>query len=291
MDNKELWNKLDPSIPNQGLYLIRNGREIGYPDWYGARPYKYDHLNYIRGEIRFDSCLDRYFGIGHNKSKAYPQDVVLDAIKAKVSKIISAAYQEHDRRRNMGTQPTDSGSETAKKIYESGKSLIKTKIEIEKGRSHEKRKEIAKEELEKELFEKIDNDPTIPKEKKDLKKEIIKKILEDKYGRGIIIASDGPNAPIFRVEFADGKQIIMINGNHRFYEYVYEPATRDQYAYPLVDLVFYVLAEIRSSAEDDQTLIDLFDEIISLFSRKYGAMLSQKEFSEVIAAAREEKES
>ncbi len=288
MDNKELWNKLDPSIPKQGLYLIRNGREIGYPDWYGARPYKYDHLNYIRGEIRFDSCLDRYFGIGHNKSKAYPQDVVLEAIKQRVSKIISAAYQEHERRRNARTEPKDTGSEAAKRIYESGKSKIKTKIEIEKGRKPEGKKEIATEELEKELFNKIDNDPTIPKNKKELKKDIIRRILEDKYGRGVIVSSDGPNAPIFRVAFANGKQIIMINGNHKFYEHVYEPATKDPYAYPLVDLVFYVLAEIRESAEEDQTLIDLFDEIINIFSRKYGAMLNQKEFSEVIATAKEE---
>lgn len=288
IDNKELKDQLNPQIPTQGLYLIRNGREIGTPDWYGAVAYKYDHYNYIRGEIRFDSCLDSFFGIGHNKSRAYPKDVVLEAIKEKVSKIIAMAKAEHVRRRKEKHQPTDSGSEMAKKIYESNKSLTKTKLEIEKGKPVEKKKPVAKQELEKELHEKVDKDPTIPSEKKESKKKLISKILEDKYGRGVIISSDGPNAPIFRVEVADGKQIIMINGNHKFYEYVYEPSTRNPYAYPLVDLVFYVLAEIRESTDEDSDLLQLFDKIINVFSRKYGSMLGQKEFAEVIAAASEE---
>lgn len=291
IDSKDMQKKLDIGMPAQGLYLIRNEREINNrPDWYGARTYKYDHLNYIRGEIRFDSCLDKLFGIGHNKSKAYPKDSILDAIKNKVSARVAAALVEHLRKRKQKLEQDTGGNEMAKKIFESAVSTIKSKLEVQKGKGEIKKVPIAKEELERELFEKIDKDQTITDEKKSKKKEIIRKILEDKYGRGIIITNDGATAPIFRVEIVNGKQIIMINGAHKFYEYVYEPATRDLYAYALMDLVFYILSEIKENI-DDQTFIDLFDEIINIFSRKYGSMLGQKEFAEVIAAASKEEES
>jgi hypothetical protein len=291
IDSKDMQKKLDIGMPAQGFYLIRNKREINNrPDWYGARSYKYDHLNYIRGEIRFDSCLDKLFGIGHNKSKAYPKDSILDAIKNKVSTRVSAALTEHLRKRRQKMEADTGGNEMAKKIFESAKSTIKGKIEVQKDKGKTEKKPIQEEELEKELFEKIDKDPTINEEKKNKKKEAIRKILEDKYSRGIIVTNDGATAPIFRVEIVNGKQIIMVNGAHKFYEYVYEPATRNLYAYPLVDLTFYILSEIRENI-DDQTFIELFDEIINIFSRKYGSMLGQKEFSEVIAAASEEETS
>ena len=100
------------------------------------------------------------------------------------------------------------------------------------------------------------------------------------------IVSDGPSAPIFRIEYAYGKRLILLNSDHNFYEYVYEIAAESKYFHPLIDLLFYAFADVRDQLGDEKYNF-VFDEIMKRFSNRYGALLNTKEVAEILTTLKE----
>lgn len=284
-------NKLDIGMKTQGLYLVRNGREVDNPQWFETARQKEDWKNYIRGEIRFDSNLDWFFGIGHNKNRAFPKDIVLDKLKEKVKPIISTAVSEHKKIVSQRKEDKKrEGSRLAKKIHEDATQFFipDEKLEIT-DKTIKKRKKKTKEELKEELLQKIDNSPILTERTKKIRKKIVEDMFEGKIKGDIIISNDGASAPIFRTETVNGKRIIMVNGDHKFYEHIYEPVMDNVYANTMIDLAFHSLADVRDGLGDDK-FVEIFEQIIARFSRRYGVMFNQKHFIEALSYLESEKE-
>ena len=286
-------NKLKIGMKTQGFYLVRNEREVDNPQWFSTANQKEDWKNYLRGEIRFDSKLDWFFGIGHNKNRAFPKDIVLDHLKQKVTPIIKTAVNEHKRvvsQRKEQEQENRKGRELAKKIHEDSNQFFipDKKLEISEEGSKPRKKK-TKEELKHNLLEKVENSPALTERMKKTRKEMIEDMFEGKLSGDTLISNDGATAPIFRTEVVDGKRIIMVNGDHKFYEHIYEPSMDNIYANTMIDLALYSLADVKDGLGDPR-FVEIFEQIIARFSRKYGVMFNQKHFLEALSYLESEKD-
>jgi len=287
--NPELRDKLKIGMRNQGLHLIRNGREIDNPQWYNVQTQKIDHLNYIRGEVRFDSRLDKFFGIGHNKSKAFPKEIVLEKLKEMVGPLVSAALTEHRRRVQQRKEAEEGGMEAAKKVSEEVKESTipdeKLTEEEVKTPASTRKKPSNKDEVKKEILEQIENNPTISPEVKQIRKKKIEELFEGKYKEAIVLTNTGPTSPIFQITYVDGgKRAIMLNADHKFYEHIYEPSMSNRASRLLIEIALYSLADTREGLGDEKFMA-IFDEIIGRFSRRYGSMLNHQDVIAIISEA------
>ncbi len=294
--NPELRDKLKIGMRNQGLHLIRNGREIDNPQWYNVQTQKIDHLNYIRGEVRFESRLDKFFGIGHNKSKAFPKDIVLEKLKKMVGPLVSAALTEHRRRVQQKREAEEGGMESAKKVHEEVKKAIipdekLTEEELEVAKSTRKKKSSKKKEIKEEILKQIDDNPAISPEVKKIRKKKIEELFEGKYKEAIILTNTGPSSPIFQITYVDGgKRAIMLNADHKFYEHIYEPSMSNRDSRLLIEVALYSLADTREGL-GDENFMAIFDQVVDRFSRRYGSMMNHSDVIAILSEARKLKDS
>ena len=81
-------------IKNQGFYLMRSNRQIARAITLGLYT-RNAHYNFLRGEISFPACLDRFFGIQTNKSRYSLKDGLKDRIKEAMKGVISQMDDEY----------------------------------------------------------------------------------------------------------------------------------------------------------------------------------------------------
>jgi hypothetical protein len=85
-------NPIEPNVPNQGIYVLRNNRQI-----VRARTFelftKHPHSNFFRAELRYNSKFDKYFGIDNKKIAIDPMQAILDVIRQDVKTFNGMSYK------------------------------------------------------------------------------------------------------------------------------------------------------------------------------------------------------
>ncbi len=77
--DQQTANLKEVGITKQGLYIIRNNREIASADWFGIRT-KHNSLNRVRGEISFSGNLDDEMGVTFSKRGIKPKQNIMDKL-------------------------------------------------------------------------------------------------------------------------------------------------------------------------------------------------------------------
>jgi len=83
------------NMENQGFYLVRNERQIRGGEDFGLYTTQ-DRLNYFRGEIKFPTCLDSYFGIEADKTRLTMNPTLRTRLKDKLAPVLTRMRAEHD---------------------------------------------------------------------------------------------------------------------------------------------------------------------------------------------------
>ncbi|MEA2174530.1 MAG: hypothetical protein QOD00_2122 [Blastocatellia bacterium] len=68
------------NIPNQGIYLLRNYREIAEGEMLGLMT-KHNDLNRVRAEVFFPATLDEMLGVDFTKQRPEPKQAALDKLR------------------------------------------------------------------------------------------------------------------------------------------------------------------------------------------------------------------
>jgi hypothetical protein len=118
------------NIPNQGIYLLRNYREIAEGEMFGLMT-KHNDLNRVRAEVLFPATLDELMGVDFTKQKPEPKQAALDKLReALVPQFRSLSQRIRGQR--VRVENTDvSHDEAARQIGQKAHLLAKPKLKIE----------------------------------------------------------------------------------------------------------------------------------------------------------------
>jgi molybdopterin converting factor small subunit len=122
------------NIPNQGIYLLRNYREIAEGEMFGLQT-KHNDLNRVRAEVLFPATLDELMGVDFTKQKPEPKQAVLDKLRqALLPQFRALRGQVKSQRVKVETNDV-SHNEAARLIGQKAHLLAKPKLRIEKRKS------------------------------------------------------------------------------------------------------------------------------------------------------------
>jgi hypothetical protein len=122
------------NIPNQGIYLLRNYREIADGEMFGLTT-KHNDLNRVRAEVYFPASLDDPMGVDFTKQKPEPKQVILDKLKeALIPQFKSLRGRLKSQRVRVETDDV-SHDEAARLIGQKAHLLAKPKLVIEQRES------------------------------------------------------------------------------------------------------------------------------------------------------------
>lgn len=108
-------NPIAPNVANQGIYVLRNDRQIvrAKSFYFFA---KHPGYNFFRAEIRYNSKFDRYFGIDNKKIAIDPMQAILDVIRQDVKTFGGISYKRAKKEEALGT--IDAKDEDVDRIYD-----------------------------------------------------------------------------------------------------------------------------------------------------------------------------
>jgi len=122
------------NIPNQGIYLLRNYREIAEGEMFGLQT-KHNDLNRVRAEVFFPATLDELMGVDFTKQKPEPKQAILDKLKqALLPQFRALRGQVKSQRVKVETNDV-MHDEAARLIGQKAHLLAKPKLKVEKRNS------------------------------------------------------------------------------------------------------------------------------------------------------------
>lgn len=122
------------NIPNQGIYLLRNYREIAEGEMFGLQT-KHNDLNRVRAEVLFPATLDELMGVGFTKQKPEPKQAILDKLRQALLPQFRALRGQIKSQRVKVETNDASHDEAARLIGQKAHLLAKPKLRIEKRQS------------------------------------------------------------------------------------------------------------------------------------------------------------
>lgn len=85
-------NPIEPNVPNQGIYVLRNNRQIVRAKTFEMFT-KHNNLNFFRAELRYNSVYDKFFGIDNKKINIDPVQGILDVIRQDVKTFANESFK------------------------------------------------------------------------------------------------------------------------------------------------------------------------------------------------------
>jgi hypothetical protein len=247
------------NYPNQGFYLLRNNREIGFGSWYGVVNEKHPDLNRIRGEIAFSAVLDDLFGVDFTKQSPKFKQSVLDQLRQHLNPEINRLRNQLKAEKRIEADAEVSHDEAEKLIAQKQNLLPKTPIEIEK--RERARRETLPEEQGKDPGKEPGMDPTNPP---DLPTPSPRTPGRTHSVMGeppctFLTASLTPAGPIYTAELANGQFTVLYNRDHAFYErFVLD--NRDKPSLRVAtDFLIFAMVKAEYGYTDDSTRAVLED--------------------------------
>jgi hypothetical protein len=122
------------NIPNQGIYLLRNYREIAEGEMFGLMT-KHNDLNRVRAEVFFPATLDELMGVDFTKQKPEPKQAILDKLKQALLPQFRALRGQVKSQRVRVESDDVSHEEAARLIGQKAHLLAKPKLKVEKRKS------------------------------------------------------------------------------------------------------------------------------------------------------------
>lgn len=122
------------NIPNQGVYLLRNYREIAEGEMFGLVT-KHNDLNRVRAEVFFPATLDELMGVDFTKQKPEPKQAILDKLKQALLPQFRALRGQVKSQRVRVESDDVSHEEAARLIGQKAHLLAKPKLKVEKRKS------------------------------------------------------------------------------------------------------------------------------------------------------------
>lgn len=122
------------NIPNQGIYLLRNYREIAEGEMFGLLT-KHNDLNRVRAEVFFPATVDELMGVGFTKQKPEPKQAIIDKLKqALLPQFRTLSGQVRSQRVKVESKDV-SHEEAARLIGQKAHLLAKPNLKVEKRES------------------------------------------------------------------------------------------------------------------------------------------------------------
>ena len=278
---------------DQGFYLVRANREVGAGETLGVYS-KRSNLNYFHAEIRFPSCLDRWFGIEVNKSEFHLDGRLKDKIAQKSASVI---YQmERQTRARTSKQKAKIEARKQSNIERRSAKLRKVaprtprpKKQVEELQKRlEERKEEVIESVDKEADDKVSEAKSglseaeltqdegaieegrlkVKETQEQAKKEkgaIRDRFAHDAFFRKHLRAL--PSDDIYAIEDFHDEIWVTINTNSRFFREVYERATSHPEMLSLLDLMVFSIAYSEANRYNSPHMIAFWKEVRRLVSR------------------------
>jgi hypothetical protein len=229
-------NPIEPNERNQGLYVIRNNRQIMKATTFDLYT-KDNHANNFRAELRYDSKYDEYFRIDVKKIVIHPIQAILNKIEQDVNyyKNQSAMINKKDKK------------EDKTKLDEINDLM---KSEVDKNPFYPKPTKTIFEDLPEKKEKKTLNNETSTSKNIDNKE----KIISTKYPYKWMTYDGDERSKFFKYKMIGIKQYeIMLNRNHIFYErYMSLPEESKR----LICNLIYTLI-----ISQDDTLYDMISQI------------------------------
>lgn len=122
------------NIPNQGIYLMRNYREIAEGEMFGLQA-KHNDFNRVRAEVFFPATLDELMGVDFTKQKPEPKQAILDKFRqALLTQFRTLSGQVRSQRVKVESNDV-THEEAARLIGQKAHLLAKPKLKVEKRES------------------------------------------------------------------------------------------------------------------------------------------------------------
>lgn len=130
------------NVPNQGIYLLRNFREIAAGETLGIKSFtKHNDFNRIRAEVYFPATLDDLMGVDFTKQKPEPSQAMLDQLgKGLISQIKALRGRIKSTRAKIEDGDV-THDEAARLIGQKAHLLAKPKLDVEDRKSLSPKKE------------------------------------------------------------------------------------------------------------------------------------------------------
>lgn len=254
------------NVPNQGIYLLRNYREIAAGETLGIKSFtKHNDLNRIRAEVYFPATLDDMMGVDFTKQKPEPKQAMLDKLsEALLSQIRSLRGRVKSQR-----VKTDDGDvthdEAARLIGQKAHLLAKPKLGIEERKSPTVKNEPR------------ENGQGEKRDRKNFKNTQDKPVsLPCRF----VTASMTAAGPIWHSE-PEGKTLVITwNVDHPFYQRFVLENKENLSIVNATDFLVYSLAaaEMVYNADDDEETYDkrqaMMENIRAVVSNNMRQLLS-----------------
>ncbi|MDO8514452.1 MAG: ATP-binding protein [bacterium] len=243
------------NIPNQGVYVLRNNREIA-AGWWPFSERKHGDFNRFRAEIIFSTDLDDVMGVNFSKRGIEPTQSAVDQIKRVLEPQLTGVRQRAKKAQQAtGEDIKVSHTEAEKQI--SGKAALLAKPTSTKIKGDEK------ESKEKSKHPDVDKKPKEPRH-------------------------PGTPGPICRFEhrhmtaagvlfepYQEGRvTVIAWNVDHPFYERFLSDYAGERAIISAVDFLIYsfAVAELREASDEDK--LQLLINLRSVLSSNLRILLS-----------------
>lgn len=245
------------NIPNQGVYVVRNMRQIAHAvdlDLFK----KHNDFNRMRIEVSYSSELDDYFGINFTKNELVPSQALVDKLLSNLQQFISLA-----RNRAKANQRADDSKQIDHKEAED---VITRKSKLLKT------KDVLKEKRGPRTNTGTDTEPKDPKITK--RRENIRKFQQG--GRSVSVKFTevdlGTTGDLYRIDF-DGPMLeIGWNISHPFHSGMVAKFSGDKDVSLPLDFFLYSLATAELSVTNDDSLM-LVEQIRSTLSSNLRVLM------------------
>lgn len=254
------------NIPNQGVYLLRNYREIAAGETLGIKSFtKHNDLNRIRAEVYFPAMLDDMMGVDFTKQKPEPKQAMLDKLSEALLPQVRALRSRVKSQRVKSEDGDVTHDEAARLIGQKAHLLAKPKMEVEERKSPTPRNGHRQ------------DDQGGKKERKNLKDTQAKPAsLPCRFEKASMTAA----GPIWHAE-PEGKTLVITwNVDHAFYQRFVLENKENVSIVNATDFLVYSLAaaEMVYNADDDEETYEkrqaMMENIRAVVSNNMRQLLS-----------------
>lgn len=251
------------NVTNQGIYYLRNNREIeSGATLKGSRlKVKHPQLNRVRCEISFDSSLDEYFGVSFTKNKVDPSQSICDQIAREIDPQIKTMHDQIKKEKQANDDENISHKSAEVYINKKKNVLITPPVEKEK-REHKENNTLSETDINSE------NEPSgrirTPKVK-----QIGKSLVEFRK------AQYGDMGIMF-YPYMEGKTLVIeYNINHPFYsKFFLENINNGENVRDMIDFFVFCLASAQISITgSDSEKADMFEILMTQMSMNMRSLL------------------
>lgn len=242
------------NIPNQGIYVVRNLRQIARGTTLDLFT-KHPDFNRVRVEVGYSQELDDYFGINFTKNEVVPSQALVDKLKENLNQFFQLA-----RRRAKANQAVDASKKLdhkeAEDVISRKSKLLKTKNVMEK---RAPRTQTGKQRKE----------PVATKQRENIRKF-------QQGGRSVVVKFGevdlGETGDLYQSDFQGTMMVINWNISHPFHAQMVAQYSGDKrISLPLDFFLFsLVTAELSVSNEDN---LDMIQQIKSTLSTNLRVLM------------------